>query len=327
MGPNRARFRRHGPKGGTDAPEGEERENTMKNKTKIMLGLSLLTAGTLAAGATGTFAWFTTNKSAKATYSKITAQADTQKIKVVIGGITDSGVAEGSNYNDTNDSWLEAATSGVSASSFTGDISSADGLTFKKPIWESNAANTAKVLGVRDAYNGVNVVGKAAEYTQFYFGLTNTGTTSVKVFLNQNTLIEAASTTSDADKALANWTRAAIIEAGTEKPEQVVTEGTLKVVFENDVTGSTKGKYVKGVKENDATALDIVDITSNYHKGKFSTVTKDASTTSDAYLVTLASNETKYYAVSVWMEGTESDNQDAAADGSVNVTLGFSGIE
>ena len=45
----------------------------MKTKAKLVLALSVLTAGTAVAGATGTFAWFTTNRSATLVYSNVTA--------------------------------------------------------------------------------------------------------------------------------------------------------------------------------------------------------------------------------------------------------------
>ena len=46
----------------------------MKTKAKLVLALSVLTAGTAVAGATGTFAWFTTNRSATLVYSNVTAK-------------------------------------------------------------------------------------------------------------------------------------------------------------------------------------------------------------------------------------------------------------
>ena len=55
-----------------------------------MLGLSALTAGTLAAGATGTLAWSTTNKTATAVYNKITAQGTQGNLNISITGVTDT---------------------------------------------------------------------------------------------------------------------------------------------------------------------------------------------------------------------------------------------
>ncbi len=293
----------------------------MNTKTKMMLGLSILTAGTLAAGATGTFAWFTTNKTAKATYSKVIAQADTQKIKVEIGGVTDTGIEKGSNYNSTDGTWLSEAKSGVSAKSFTGDISSADGMTLVKPQWVSSATNNSPVEGVRAA--------KETEFTQFYVALTNTGTSSVKIFLNEKTTITATDSTKKADTALANWTRVAIIETTlTEAPTKVQTEGTLKALYENYDSGSTKTNYVKGVKTDDTDALDIQAVDDTTHQvGSYSAVTSSTLTSTKGYLGEFEKNTTKYYVVTVWMEGTEAENQDTAEGGAVDVTLGFTGIE
>ncbi len=104
----------------------------MNTKTKLMLGLSVLTAGTLAAGATGTFAWFTTNKTAVAKYTSIVAKADTRKLKVTMGTLTDSGLTtEETNYDESKSEWKDEVKLSSTAS-YTSDISSGDGMTFKK---------------------------------------------------------------------------------------------------------------------------------------------------------------------------------------------------
>ena len=65
-----------------------------------MLGLSVLTAGTLAAGATGTLAWFTTNKTATATYKIIVAVGTQGNIKATISGVTDNAIKTKTEGND-----------------------------------------------------------------------------------------------------------------------------------------------------------------------------------------------------------------------------------
>ena len=45
----------------------------MKTKSKLLLALSALTVGTVAAGTTATFAWFTTNRTAEAHMTNVTA--------------------------------------------------------------------------------------------------------------------------------------------------------------------------------------------------------------------------------------------------------------
>ena len=74
----------------------------------------------------------------------------------------------------------------------------------------------------------------------------------------------------------------------------------------------------------------MADVATATHKlGAFDAVVSGTTKTTGnvAYLGELTANATKAYIVSVWLEGTESDNQDAAAGGSVNVTLKLTGIE
>ena len=105
-----------------------------------MLGLSALTAGTLAAGATGTLAWFTTNKTATAVYNKITAQGTQGNLNISITGVTDAD-ANGSEGKTT-----EAA----STISKTADVSSTNGLTFAQPDWKAEAGNLKGYYKVKD---------------------------------------------------------------------------------------------------------------------------------------------------------------------------------
>ena len=57
----------------------------MKTKAKLILAMSVLTAGVVAAGATGTFAWFTTNRAAQLNYTSVTAQKNAGNLDVVMG--------------------------------------------------------------------------------------------------------------------------------------------------------------------------------------------------------------------------------------------------
>ncbi len=306
----------------------------MNTKTKLMLGLSALTAGTLAAGATGTFAWFTTNKTAIANYTKITARADTRKLKIDMAGLTDTNLGEQSNYTAATSTEAEKWADEVklnSTASYVSDISSKDGMNFVKPVWVNGAANDAYVE--KDLKS---VAVKDNMFTQYYVKLTNTGSAAMNVFLNQTTAITATDSSKDADVALAKWTRVAIISYGENKPTAGSTTGTLAWLFENNI-GETveKGKYVSRTEE-DATSeetvkpykLTLSDVDANTHVvGAFGTVTSTTATTQKGFLATVDANKSVYYMISVWMEGTENDTQDKADTGSIDVKLGFSGID
>ncbi len=294
----------------------------MKTKAKLVLALSVLTAGTAVAGATGTFAWFTTNRSATLTYSKVTAQSSNAKLEVTLGGITDSGLNKKSNYSDKDGTFSDAIAL-EPTKSFTTDVSSVDGKKFYKPDWKGVAGNAAEVYSVKEASDG---------FTQFYFTVKNTGNTKTHVFFNEGTAVKANADGNTADAALAIWTRVAVLETkSTETPKaDDVAEATLKVMFENVDSGSVKGKGIASTTvtaDNKVTLTDVADAT---HKvGAFEAVVSGTTKTTNnvAYLGELDANATKAYIVSVWLEGTESDNQDAAAGGAVDVTLKLTGIE
>ena len=299
----------------------------MNNKTKIMLGLSALTAGTLAAGATGTLAWFSTNKTAKATYSKITAKASTAKIKLTIGKLSDDSIEKDvSNLNEKNE-WLDSVSLQGGTKSFTTDLSSGDGKTFKKPTWASQAGNEQDVTSL------ANVTEAGESYTQFYVELENTGTSPVEVFLNQDTKITPSNSEKNADVALSCWSRAAVIDYGTEaKPtkDSVLTAKETQYVFENQGTAAytaNVSNFVTGLGENKK--LTMGTFAEGIHKvGEFATVSETSKKEkADGYLTQLAASAKHYYVISVWMEGTENDNQDIANDGSIDVTLGFTGLD
>ncbi len=306
----------------------------MNNKTKIMLGLSVLTAGTLAAGATGTFAWFTTNKSAKATYSKITASSTRGDLQIEMNGISEVATNSEKNYNydsTTGKTAYKDITITGSTSSGMTDISSHDGLTFKKPNWVSASGNDEKV----DTTAPFQKTASGTDYTKFWIKVTNAGNAKANVFLDSKTVITATTSSDTAqtnkNTALARWTRLAVVEAtdSTTAPTDTST-GSLKWLVENSgTTGDTKTKYVKEATTEGALTLEAVSTDTHVLIGggdtdkKFTTISDTTDTTATGYLFTLDADSSKYLICSVWCEGTENDNQNDAIGGSIDVTLNF----
>ncbi len=310
----------------------------MKTKAKLVLALSVLTAGTAVAGATGTFAWFTTNRSATLTYSKVTAVTSNSKLRVVMGTLTDGTTKTVDNYDSSNKKFKDEITLD-SAASYTSDVSSPDGMNFFKPEWKGQAGNNNEVFDVK------NVTGEAfangltgGYYTQYYFMVQNDGVSPTHVFLNEKTGIFPVEATKVADKALASWSRVAILDTNLTAgvaPEKDQTTYTNKIIFEaNAADGVTANKKLAIDAENpfklgsDGKTKTINTKTVTTKVGDFGTVVSGTSKTTDAgYLCELAAGAKRYFVVSVWMEGTENDNQDDAIGGAIKITLGLSGIE
>ena len=274
-----------------------------------MLGLSALTAGTLAAGATGTLAWFTTNKTATATYTNITAASTTGNLQASVAGVTDKD-AKSPKY-DYN------VTATGTAKSKTADVSSQDGLIFGQPEWEGVASNgdATAIKGVKQVY------GKDGYFTQYTVSLQNVAVkgdnAAIKVSLT------GVSITGGTE--LAGWTRVAINTAVNADGDALVAATDNKTYLYQTADITTQNKYTP-VSETPKTI-------------------KDATTTIDGTKVTLATakdvldapvkltdslgstgTSTITIGVSVWMEGTMAD-QDTAKGQSVSVKLTFKGEE
>lgn len=129
------------------------------------------------------------------------------------------------------------------------------------------------------------------------------------------------------------WSRAAVIDYGTEaKPtkDSFLTAKETQYVFENQGTAAytaNVSNFVTGLGEDKK--LTMGTFAEGIHKvGEFATVSETSKKEkADGYLTQLAASAKHYYVISVWMEGTENDNQDIANDGSIDVTLGFTGLD
>lgn len=290
----------------------------MKTKAKLVLALSVLTAGTAVAGATGTFAWFTTNRSATLTYSKVTAYNNHGTLEVNISSWSDKA---GTVTNKASDGTNPAVHSVVgSAASTTTDISSADGVNLFKPIWKGESGEG------KEAEKMVNAV--AGEYTTYYFSIKNSGETSLNVFLDQGTKIKpnAADTTTDQGKkdlALSDFSRFAINYFGTTAPEanSALVKNSTKVI---EKESGNMGKYVDALTGTKVVSKDLTKVADvDAFIGDLSPVTSATKTTNAQFLKTVAKGETHYFTVTVWLEGTKGDGTtfNGCAGGLIDVDI------
>ena len=277
-----------------------------------MLGLSALTAGTLAAGATGTLAWFTTNKTATATYNNITVQGTQGNLNVSIKGVTAYG-------KDTD--FSASATTG--GESFISDVSSQDGLTFTQPNWKTSAGNNTDL-----EINGVNPVTEASGYfTQYLVTIKNVSKkegaddTNAAASTKLNVSLSSVSITGGTNAP--TWTRVAInqnvVAKETDKNSYLVPEAektaSLLAFFQNE--DKTKNQYVSNAITGPTTMGQVLKTCE-----KAPTL---SSETKAENFVTLENNKSITLGVSVWLEGTMADTQDTAKGEQVAVTLTFTG--
>jgi hypothetical protein len=287
----------------------------MKNKTKLVLGLSILTAAALTAGATGTFAWFTTNRKATAIFNNITAKSVEGSLTITMGTLTEGTEKDADGDIDKS---INATLKGTSSG--TTDVSSQDGVSFAHPNWTSTAGNENEggVKGIKDV-SDLNNYGKNGYWTAYYIGLKNGGGSNVDVYLTTDSKVTAASNEAK-DTNAASWTRVAINVAGNSKPATLVAKDTKVIQPE------TAGKNYVAVAES-ATKYTPAPVSTKI-LGTLGDViaATDLSTVADQKLVTITAGTIQYLTVSVWLEGTAAVDQDLAIGGSVNVQLIFAGV-
>ncbi len=298
----------------------------MKTKAKLVLALSVLTAGTAVAGATGTFAWFTTNRSATLTYSKVTAYNNHGTLDVKIYNLSDTETAP---TNTPAEGSKPAVHSVVgSAKSTTTDISSADGVKLVKPIWTGESGNNKKAEKLVDA--------EAGEYTTYYFTVANTGTgsTPLNVFLDVGTCIKASAATEEGQQAknaaLSKYSRFAINYFGDAKAPTAsdkLNAANTKTVENAD--GSNSGQYIDALTAGNLVVAKNLPTSVKSFVGPLPAVSSETATTEKSFLTKIAPGKTQYFTVTVWLEGTKGDGTDfnACAGGSIDVDIVLAAFE
>ena len=266
-----------------------------------MLGLSALTAGTLAAGATGTLAWFTTNKTATATYQKVTVVGTQGNLSVAIEGVTNG-------TGSTKDPGPAVTAEGGTIS----DVSSKDGLTFYQPDWKNRAGNDEKVNSVKP------VSDKDGYFVQYLVKVSNASSegTAIKAGLSGLTI----TVTKDGQSAaLADWVRVAILPGATKKADKNFLEkgATDATLYQ---TNTTLDSYVDGTTLNDGS------MTISH------TTILEAKSTLDAELpisdnLQPNSGNAATVGVAVWIEGTSATSQDDIKNAQISVALTFTATD
>ena len=306
----------------------------MKTKAKLILAMSVLTAGVVAAGATGTFAWFTTNRAAQLNYTSVTAQKNAGNLNVSMAGELANGSGwSGEVQHATVPDKGSMASATVTAASHMSDVSSQDGVKFDKPIWKTVAGKGQEVDRVDAGVRGV-------DYSVFYFKVENTGSHKLQVFLNSATAIKPSTSDNENDKAAAKYTRFAINKAtkdgSNDAPVFALTASeTLLVENENGVEGYDG--QVLAVSEDKKANVTSVSTPKFFMQGGsdssndlVSINSGNAAGNADQKLCELAANNgVAYFTVSVWLEGTKGDGGEfeKASGGKVNILLDLAGVE
>lgn len=298
----------------------------MKTKSKLLVALSALTVGTVAAGATATYAWFTTSRTANATISNITAKNPNGSLSISIDNV------KGLQSPSGNGTSSATATFG---STPLIDLSSKDGTYFYSDYVSSGNSD----FGDNNTPDGYVKYNRDTGFVQFSLTITNTaesGIGSLDVYLDpENTRINPVQTEDAEDQAMADWIRVAIAKqassTGTHTMTNLTSAGNL-VFMDNDNGTDVDNKYVNDegtlatysdpAAENFySTIASIPSIEDQDGKGAAANTTKVST-----YVGTIAGQESIYLTCAIWLEGTCAISDDANG-GLVNVILGFTGLD
>ena len=327
----------------------------MKTKSKLLLALSALTVGTVAAGTTATFAWFTTNRTATAHMTNITASNKEGNLKIAFNAITDGSIL--ANDTGTSNPLTNEAGTDVTAkfNQDLRDLSSKDGFKFYAPVWDASKSQLSYSNGghqMPQAYEVYKNKSGDNGYIQFYLSITNEGKSDLEVYLDPSQLGIAGATAEGEQKtkndALASFMRVAIVSTENTQPtsgynngQEPNIENPGQLVFMNSNTANYD-RYVTGTKLTDLTADDdgtaaYDDPTEHFFStpGSMSTISVIAAKSDTdrkleaTYLGTVEAdggNDTIYVSVAIWMEGTCADS-DAADGGVIDIDLGFTALD
>ena len=324
----------------------------MKTKSKLLLALSALTVGTVAAGTTATFAWFTTNRTATAHMTNVTASNRNGNLKISFTGLGNSTVldtATGSSNPSSNATGTDVT---AKFNQTLTDLSSKDGSKFYAPVWDASkgsgtysSGNHAKPQGYEVYTNTTSEHG----YIQFYLTIENTGASELQIFLDPSlTAINPAATEEEetdqaaANTALASFMRVAVVASTTQPstyPSTVNLQNAGSLVFMDG--NHDYNRYVTKDSTDLSTDDGLTAYTGEEHffddpadiDDDLTTIAREQDTARKGhanYIGNVAadgnSGDTVYVAVAIWMEGTRADS-DAADKGIVDIDLGFTALE
>lgn len=284
----------------------------MKTKSKLLLALSALTVGTVAAGATGTYAWFTASRNATMNITNITATNTRGNLNI---GYFDLKAEAKVNGNTSN-------TVDFNVTTPLYDVSSRDGATFYAPVWGTGDTPIA----YKTTTDG---------YLTFGIVLSNQGTDPISCYFDSAN----SSITGAGNEPLARWTKVAINSQGS-GDAQPTSFGTNDItqpghfVFMQNTEGSEAGSlktYVDGITTDDTATYQEED---NFFTTVASVDPMPTNGTNDEQLAcylgdiegTTGSNYL-YVTVSIWMEGAIVQNQNDASGKTISIKLAFGALD
>jgi hypothetical protein len=323
----------------------------MKNKSKVIVGLSALLAVAAGSAATGTYAWFTTTRTATASLQSVGVYAQNDSLNV--SGTKMSGF-EGAIGETITVAGFSGSTKGLT------DVSG-DGVNMYRPEWDvdDTERTTATGIATLSDYCGSDPL---SGYLRFKLHFSTNGA-KLNVYLDKNSTLSYLSATStytnvnDATTPISEdaITGALAATSPTSIQQSTLSAAATRISFKGNDSHytvwqpcalgykatdtfnylkktdvSTDTAYtVANYKEKDATGTDTGYA---WKVGQFGGTIKeglavDESTTKDQLVAANVDATGVDVVVTVWVEGTSRAAVSNAIGGSVKLDLKFDAIQ
>jgi hypothetical protein len=302
----------------------------MKNKSKVIVGLSALLAVAAGSAATGTYAWFTTNRTASISTTAMNIKSSNSNLQIMYRQITNGLITEPAT-GGTGIGSFDSSITMTGAVGAGGDISG-DGVTFYKPTWQPGSTTIATDIPA------VSNSSTNHYFTSFGIDVKNDASSSstaksISVYLNSGSTLTCTGGNETSQAKAIKSARVAIFEGTT------ATTAGLKCLWQQD---ETTGQYLTAATSTDTLAYSLpataknlaklVDVsTTNLHKSAtFGSLTSKPDSTKlgteseiGAELLTeVAADATAHLTVAMWLEGTNTNCDDDIKTGhTLNLAL------
>jgi hypothetical protein len=304
-----------------------------KSKSKVVLGLAAILAATAGVAGVGTYAWFVTQNTAVVNFAHAHVTSDSANIDVVYRPIKNNGIAAGD--------VTAYGTAGFSiASTVQARDISGNGNTMYRPASWTGVQTTASGSGTTSvAPSGALAIQDNTDSVRYFvrFGInvTNKGAANTKVFIKSGSAITATGT--GAADALSG-ARVAIWNCATDAnhdmtgalPNTYWQQSATTNIYSGLKDGGTVGEYsylktaahsaIYGLTEQPCVVSDAAaDFGTAWHQGGWTDAAYAA--TGAQLLGNFGENESKYFTLTMWLDGTISSDASVGADIVLNMSL------
>jgi hypothetical protein len=288
----------------------------MKNKTKVVLGLAAMLAGTVGVAGVSTFAWFTTQNTATVSFADAHVVSDNASIVVQYEAIANNGIdsSQVTAGRDTAGGTVTITGASVDCRDISGN-----GKNFYRPHWTTypTAADTMQDLTISSFSSSKTY------WVEYGIDVTNKGAAGTKLFLGHGSTVTGGKTTASQNERAARSTRIAIWSGAA-----TGTQTDLMSIWQYDKTDHTAG--YKFLEKKTGTAYGLT--TYNLSTVAAATLvegepvgcayTDTAATKPGQYLGTFVNqNDVIHLTISMWIEGTLSLATDDCIGGYVQSTI------